>query len=84
METTTTIKKRKRMLESVLPRLLSAEEVWGLSTSDLLDYLEDLEIIQALQGKISRDARTSRFEVISELRRRLYTGDPLDWGEDGI
>jgi len=77
-------RKKNRMLSSVLPHTLSSTEVWGLPTSDLLDYLEDLEIIEVLQGKLNKTVRASRFEVISELRRRCYTGDPLDWGDDGI
>ena len=84
MQTEAFARKKNRILSMVHPRPLSATEVWGLPTPDLLNYLEDLEIIEVLQGKINRDARASRFEVISELRRRCYTGDPLDWGDDGI
>lgn len=84
MQNITIKKKRKRMLASVLPRTLSSTEIWGLPTPSLLDYLEDLEIIQTLQGKLNRSIRDSRFEVIDELRRRAFADDPIDWGQEGI
>jgi hypothetical protein len=80
----TALKKRSKMLDMVKPPLLSSREVWGLPTPSLLDYLEDLEIIQTLQGKLNRSVRDSRFEVIDELRRRAFADDPIDWGQEGI
>jgi hypothetical protein len=80
----TALKKRSKMLNMVKPPLLSSREVWGLSTSDLLDYLEDLELIEILQGKLNQTVWDARFEVIDELRRRTFIDDPIDWGQEGI